>query len=268
MIPDYIWLTDCCDDRGTTAYGIPYFNGILPGPPPEGFMNGMTYSITNSGGVLPYAGCYTSWWTLPEGRTPVFMGNIDEETFFAFDNCASCVEQNPCQNVSPTPGPSNTPTPTKTPTRTPTPTSTPSGTPSVTPTKTPTRTPTNTPSTSAQPKTITINYNSSTCSRGIARVYVNGVLESTYSALGTGNDSTDSITVFPGDTILYYGEATFVGGAGCQIYGSSAFVGEVTGQSVPNIFRVSDQSPNSDSETFTMGSNNITISYTFDPNPI
>tara|TARA_R110000803_G_scaffold62977_1_gene123467 strand:- start:1166 stop:1771 length:606 start_codon:yes stop_codon:yes gene_type:complete len=200
---------------------------------------------------------------VPEGRTQVILDDISGESFIQFAECNQCTEQNPCQNVSPTPAPSNTPTPTPTKTTTPTPTGTPASTPPVTPTKTPT----NTPSTSAQPKTINLVYNSSTCGRGVADIFVNGVKESSYTALGTGNDSTDSITVFPGDTIIYYGEALFVGGAGCQIYGSSAFVGQVTGQSVPNITGLSTGT-STDSETFIMGSNNITINYTFDPNPI
>jgi hypothetical protein len=167
-----------------------------------------------------------------------------------------------------------TPTPTATPTRTPTgtpapasPTPTPTVTRSATPTRTPTKTPTVTPSTSSSPKTINIVYNSDTCGRGSASVYVNGTLESSFSALGNGNDSTQSIQAYPGDTITYQVGATFVGGAGCQIYGSSAGVGAVSGQSVPSITSVSDD-VTSDSETFTLGNNNITISYSFAPNPI
>ena len=138
----------------------------------------------------------------------------------------------------------------------------------VTPTPTsspipPSPTPTQTPSTIA----ITINYNSDTCARGGADVYVNGVLESSYSALGNGNDSTDTIYASPGDSITYDIEALFVGGSGCQIYGSVQANGSVSGQSVPSIVGVSDGTA-SDSETFTLGSSNITISYSFTPNPL
>ena len=143
----------------------------------------------------------------------------------------------------------------------------PSATPTVTPTRTPTRTPTVTPTSSPVPLEIIINYNSDTCARGNADVYVNGTLESSYSALGSGNDSTDTIYAYPGDSITYDIEATFLGGAGCQIYDSVQANGSVSGQSVPSIVGVSDGTQ-SDSETFTMGGSNITINYSFTPNPI
>jgi hypothetical protein len=117
-------------------------------------------------------------------------------------------------------------------------------------------------------RTITINYNSVPCSRGTGTISVNGTTISSYSALGTGNDSQDIITVAVGDTITYSGEAIFVGGSGCQEYGSTAFVAGVVGQTVPSINRTSDMSPATDSETFTMGSSNITITYNFTVNPL
>jgi hypothetical protein len=117
-------------------------------------------------------------------------------------------------------------------------------------------------------RTITINYNSVPCSRGTGTISVNGTTISSYSALGTGNDSQDIITVAVGDTVTYSGEAIFVGGSGCQEYGSTAFVAGVVGQTVPSINRTSDMSPATDSETFTMGSSNITITYNFTVNPL
>ncbi len=137
--------------------------------------------------------------------------------------------------------------------------------PSVTPTRTPTSTPAVTPS--PNPLAITINYNSDSCARGGADVYVNGTLESSYSALSNGNDSTDTIYASPGDSITYDLEALFVTGSGCQTYGSTQANGSVSGQSVPSIVGVSDGTA-SDSETFTLGSNNITINYSFTPNPL
>jgi hypothetical protein len=165
-----------------------------------------------------------------------------------------------------------TPTPTSTPTRTPTgtpapasPTPTPSVTRSATPTRTPTKTPTPTPSASPSPKIISINYTSATCARGSGSIYVNGVLQSSYQANGSGNDSTDSIQAFAGDTILFYIESQGVLGSGCQIYGETQGVASVTGQSVSSISANSGFSPGNASRSFTLGNNNITISYDFVP---
>lgn len=97
---------------------------------------------------------------------------------------------------------------------------------------------------------------------------MNGVLQSSYQANGSGNDSEDSIQVSPGDTILYYIESQGVLGSGCQIYGETQGTGSVSGQSVPSISANSGLSPGNDSETFTMGSSNITISYNFVPQPL
>ena len=174
------------------------------------------------------------------------------------DTCSFCALPTPTPSATPTRTPTSTPAPVS-------PTPTPSVTRSATPTKTPTKTPTPTPSTSAQPKTININYTSATCARGSADVYVNGTLRSSFTALGSGNDSTDSITAFPGDTIIYYVESQGVLGSGCQIYGETQGVGTVSGQSVPSISANSGFSPGNDSETFTMGSSNITISYDWVP---
>ena len=166
----------------------------------------------------------------------------------------------------PTPTPS--PTPTKTPTNTPTISLTPSVTRTVTPTRTPTKTPTVTPSTSVSLRTINLNYTSATCARGGANIYVNGVLQSSYTATGSGNDSTDSIQAVPGDTILFYIESQGVLGSGCQIYGETQGVASVTGQSVSSISANSGLSPGNASRTFTLGNNNITISYDFVPQPL
>jgi hypothetical protein len=121
---------------------------------------------------------------------------------------------------------------------------------------------------SPETRTITINYNSVPCSRGTGTISVNGTTISSYSALGTGNDSQDIITVAVGDTVTYSGQALFVAGSGCAEYGSTAFVAGVVGQTVPSINRTSDLSPATDSETFTMGSSNITITYNFTVNPL
>jgi hypothetical protein len=121
---------------------------------------------------------------------------------------------------------------------------------------------------SPETRTITINYTSVPCSRGTGTISVNGTTISSYSALGTGNDSQDIITVAVGDTVTYSGQALFVAGSGCAEYGSTAFVAGVVGQTVPSINRTSDLSPATDSETFTMGSSNITITYNFTVNPL
>ncbi len=173
-------------------------------------------------------------------------------------NCAFC--------ALPTPTPTRTPT--ATPSVTPTISVTPSVTKSPTPTRTPTKTPTLTPSQSLSPVTISLNYTSSTCARGSANIYVNGTLQSSYTATGSGNDSTDSIQAYPGDTILYYVESQGVLGSGCQIYGETQGVGSITGQSVPSISANSGFTPPNDSESFTLGGNNITISYDFVPQAI
>jgi len=256
---------DACTAENACTYqdfqveGITYVNGVCT---PSGFITtarvlggigtpaiGNYVSLSNKGLT------YTCWLIQTNHDTPEPVS----ETIDAWGtSCAFC--------ALPTPTPTRTPT--ATPSVTPTISVTPSVTKSPTPTRTPTKTPTPTPSQSLSPVTISLDYNSVTCSRGVANVYVNGTLQSSYTALGTGNDSTDTIQAYPGDTILYYGQATFVGGAGCQIYGSTGFSGGVTGQSVPGISRLSSQSPNTDSQSFTLGSNNITISYTYTVNPI
>ena len=247
IIQEITYFDGNCTPGGTQATAT-----LVPGFPSVPSI-GEYCSITSKGGDAP-----ACWQIIGLDESP-------EPATYEIDvvgpTCSFC--------ALPTPTPS--PTPTRTPTNTPPPVSpspTPSVTRTVTPTRTPTKTPTPTPSQSLSPVTISLDYNSITCSRGVANVYVNGTLQSSYTALGTGNDSTDTIQAYPGDTILYYGEATFVGGAGCQIYGSTGFSAGVSGQSVPGISRISDQSPNSDSQSFTLGSNNITISYTFTPNPI
>jgi hypothetical protein len=177
------------------------------------------------------------------------------------DSCSFCALPTPTPSATPTRTPTGTPAPAS-------PTPTPSVTRSATPTRTPTKTPTPTPSASPSLKTISISYISATCARGSGSIYVNGVLQSSYQANGSGNDSEDSIQAVPGDTILFYIESQGVLGSGCQIYGETQGVASVTGQSVSSISANSGLSPGNASRTFTLGNNNITISYDFVPNPL
>jgi len=207
-------------------------------------------SITSKGGDAP-----ACWQIIGLDESP-------EPATYEIDvvgpTCSFCALPTPTPSPTPTRTPTNTPPPVS-PTRTPTPTRT------STPTRTPTKTPTPTPSQSLSPVTISINYTSATCARGFANVYVNGTLQSSYTALGNGNDSSQSIQAYPGDTILYYIESQGVLGSGCQIYGETQGVGSVTGQSVSSISANSGFTPPSDSQSFTLGSSNITISYDFVP---
>ena len=174
------------------------------------------------------------------------------------DTCSFCALPTPTPSATPTKTPTSTPAPVS-------PTPTPSVTRSATPTRTPTKTPTPTPSTSVSLRTINLNFTSASCARGSGSIYVNGVLQSSYQANGSGNDSTDSIQASPGDTILFYIESQGVLGSGCQIYGETQGVASVTGQSVSSISANSGLSPGNASRTFTLGNNNITISYDFVP---
>jgi len=224
------------------------------------FTDGKTYYVYNIGRLPNRCYVFNCGGNPDAAGAELFTGTIDTET--AYTDCAGCTRNYPCVAVSNTPAPTQTKTPTRTPS--PTPTRTPAGTPASTPTRTPTKTPT--PTNSVCQSTISITYTSDSCSRGVARVYVNGTLASAFSALGNGNDSSQTITVYAGDSIQMYVEALFQGGAGCTIYGSTGVVGSQNGVTRVNAY--SDQSPNTDTYTYTMDCTNDTMLFHFSPEPI
>ena len=244
VIQEITYFDGNCTPGGTQATAT-----LAPGFPSVPSI-GEYCSITSKGGDAP-----ACWQIIGLDESP-------EPATYEIDvvgpTCSFCALPTPTPSPTPTVTPSNTPAPLS-------PTPTPTVTRSATPTRTPTKTPTPTPSTSVSPVTISLNYTSETCARGFANVYVNGVLQSSYTATGSGNDSTDSIQAYPGDTILYYIESQGVLSSGCQIYGETQGSASVVGQSVPSISANSGFTPPNDSESFTLGGNNISIGYNFVP---
>jgi len=248
-------LTDTCCSEGAEppVYTFYTTNSSFC----NSFTDGKTYYVYNIGRLPNRCYEFNCGGNPDSAGAELFTGTIDTE--IAYTDCAACTRNYPCVAVSNTPAPTQTKTPTRTPS--PTPTRTPAATPGATPTRTPTKTPT--PTQSNCQSTISITYQNATCGRGTAKVYVNGVVASSWTSLSTAGTSTDTINVYAGDTITMYIEPLFVGSAGCQIYGSCGGTGSLNGTT-----KVAAINPSTDSHTYTMDCTNDTMYFFFEPNPI